>query len=416
MVRRIPLLALALVLTFTPGTTWAQQTSTPATAGTGRIVGQITANGSAPVIGAQVFLEGTAIGTVSVTEGRYVLNNVRPGNYKITASMIGFGTATQDVRVRAEGTTLLNFAMTMSVLSLKELVITGVTDPTVGTKSPVSVGRVSQEDLVTVPTTASALAAIQGKVAGVNVVRGSGQPGSGVSIQLRTPTSVQRDNNPLFVVDGVIMAESTVDLSSLQLESMEVIKGAAAASLYGSRAANGVVSITTQRGRNVPIGKTRLTARTEIGSSQAPTNIPVTRTHQFKVNEAGQFIDLNGNPTTNPTLRTLDGSNGTAFMDNAYAVPTYDNISAFFRPGLFNTNTATLSSNSEATSFFVAVTNEKEAGSLENNDGVTKNSVRVNLDHRLGSTFSLQSSIFHSRYRQDELSGSPFFDLLLYPP
>ena len=74
------------------------------------------------------------------------------------------------------------------------------------------------------------------------------QPGDGVSIQLRTPTSINKSNSPLIVVDGVILSESSADLNSLDVESVEVVKGAAGASLYGSRAASGVIQIRTSRG------------------------------------------------------------------------------------------------------------------------------------------------------------------------
>jgi TonB-dependent SusC/RagA subfamily outer membrane receptor len=98
----------------------------------------------------------------------------------------------------------------------------------------------------------SAGSAIQGKIAGAQVVQGSGRPGAGVSVMLRGPTSINasgRDQEPLWIVDGVILSSSMVDIDALDIENIEVVKGASAASLYGSRAAAGVIQVTTRRGR-----------------------------------------------------------------------------------------------------------------------------------------------------------------------
>ena len=102
----------------------------------------------------------------------------------------------------------------------------------------------------------SAAESIRGKVAGARVIRGEGTPGEGtVVVILRGATSIStvgRSNQPLYVVDGVILGSSMVDIDALNIESIEVVKGASAAALYGARAANGVVSITTHRGRDIP--------------------------------------------------------------------------------------------------------------------------------------------------------------------
>src|SRR5690606_13640634 len=100
-------------------------------------------------------------------------------------------------------------------------------------------------------------------VAGARVVRGSGQPGSGASILLRGVHSLERSNSPLIVVDGVILGETLSDIDASDVESIEVVKGAAAASLYGSRASSGVIQITTARGRDVSENDTRISVRTE---------------------------------------------------------------------------------------------------------------------------------------------------------
>ena len=107
-------------------------------------------------------------------------------------------------------------------------------------------------------------------MAGVTVVS-SGQPGSGTNILLRSPTSISRSNSPLIIVDGVVQSQafggSSADLESLDIESIEIVKGAAASSLYGARAATGVIQIRTRRGGELTPGPTRVNVRSEMGSN-----------------------------------------------------------------------------------------------------------------------------------------------------
>ena len=163
--------------------------------------------------------------------------------------------------------TTVNFSLQASILRIEGVVVTGVASQTEVVKLPFTVDQVSGEDLPVPPQTAEE--SIRGKVAGARVIRGEGTPGeSSVSVLLRGATSINtagRSNEPLYVVDGVILGSSMVDVDALNIESIEVVKGASAAALYGARAANGVVSITTQRGRDIPEGDTRITWRSEFG-------------------------------------------------------------------------------------------------------------------------------------------------------
>jgi TonB-linked SusC/RagA family outer membrane protein len=397
--------------------------SAAAQEGNGRIVGTVTdAESGRPLSGAQVYLDGTTLGVLTSSEGRYTLPNVRPGRYTVMVQIIGYSQGRQaGAAVTAGQTTTIDFRMTTTVLSLQEVVVTGVTDPIAGVKAPIAIARVSKENIATVPTTSSALAAIQGKVAGASIIRGSGAPGSGVNILLRTPTSIQQSNSPLFVVDGVILSQSingtTIDLEALDIESFEVIKGAAAASLYGSRAAAGVISITTSRGKNVPLDQTRITVRTEVGSSQAPTGMPLSRAHHYLQRADGMWIDTAGREVTRE-LRVIAADN---IMDNPYATPVFDNVSQFFKPAAFSTISVNLRHSSQTTNFLTSVNQFNERGSLVTNDGFVRRDFRINLDHRLRDDFSLAISGYHSRYARDLLlqgtgEGGLFWDLLLTEP
>ncbi len=392
---------------------------------TSRIAGTVTDQESGrPLTGVQVYLDGTTIGTLTSNEGRYVITNVRPGTHTVMAQIIGHAQGRQaGVVVSAGQNATVDFQLRAAVLSLQEIVVTGVTDPVAGVKSPLSIAKVTKENIATVPTTASAIASIQGKVAGASIIRGSGLPGEGVNVLLRSPTSIQQgdSNSPLFVVDGVILSNSigrtTVDLESLDIESVEVVKGAAAASLYGSKAAAGVIAITTSRGKNLALDETRITVRSELGTSSAPDPIPLSRAHNYRQNARGEWLDVNGNVVPR-SQRAVSVDN---MMDKPYTLGMFDNVGSYFRPARFMTNAFNLSHNSRSTSFMTSFNQFNDRGALATNDGFVRRDLRVNLDHRLHDKLSLAISGYHSRTAQDltiqnEGGGGIFWDLLLMEP
>ncbi len=245
----------------------------------GQITGTVThAETGEPLSAVQVALPGTGLGVVTAANGQFTVTNVPAGAYALTGQRLGFQAYRQeDVTVTAGQTTTLNFQLRPTVLALQEIVATGLVDPVEGVRSPISVARVTRETMP-VAVAGSAIQNLQGQVAGLSMARQSGQPGADVTIQLRTPTMVdlttpgqgnERDTNPLIVVDGVILGSNTTNIEALDIESIEVIRGAAAASLYGSRAAAGVISITTNRGSGLEQGQTLFSARTELGISEA---------------------------------------------------------------------------------------------------------------------------------------------------
>ena len=367
------------------------------------------------VEGAEVVVDGRRV-AVTDRAGRFILV-LDPGSYEVMVTKIGFAPVTRMITVPLTDPDALLFEMTVQPLALTELVVTGVADPIEGVKLPFTVGRVAGEDITAVPAQGSALAAVQGKIAGVSMVRSSGQPGQEPEILLRTPTSIQDSNAPMIIVDGVVLASTyvtpSVDIDALDIESIEVVKGAAAASLYGSRAANGVIQIRTRRGGDLAAGETRIRARSEIGVSSAPTDLPLANHHFYVTNEQGQFLDSGGNVTTDPAQRVIDSDR---IQDNAYGVPLYDNVGTFYRPGRFMTNSVTLSQNHSATNFSLSIGNSEERGSLENNDGFRNRNARLNLDHRIGDRFTVGGGVYHARTERDLITGSPYLTLLSYSP
>lgn len=426
-----PLFILALLVA---SPAWAQQAT---------IMGTVTNQSGDPIAGAQVYAEGLTdqgVGTITNNDGRYQLRIasglVRGQEITLAARSIGYSTGEQEITL-APGTTTIDFVLRETALSLDEIVVTGVVDPVQGKKLPFTVGKVSTENITTVPATGAALSSLQGKVAGVNITRPSGQPGRGVSVQLRTPTSVHTGNEPLYVVDGVILGAGTVDIEALDIESIEVVKGAAAASLYGSRAAAGVIQIRTARGSNMGLGRTRFTFRTEGGISQLPRRIPTRQSHWNLVNTGDPYVDEFGR--TVPTGARIDrngnlgcrrwyencfgySNNPAQIADTPFLEPLYDHLGTFYDPGRFLTQAITVSQNAENTNFLASGNLYNEAGAIPGQEGYQRYNFRINLDHQILENMTLSFSGYHNRSDRDDIdegeSGATgqgaFFQLMRY--
>jgi TonB-linked SusC/RagA family outer membrane protein len=365
----------------------------------------------------QVYLQGTSHGALTGQGGRFTLSDVEPGSYTVVAQRIGYQESRSDVNLAPGATVTVNLTLAPAVLALQEVVATGLIDPVEGVRSPITVGVVTRE-MMPVVSAGSAVENLQGRIAGVYVNRGSGQPGEGTNIMLRTPTSVTQAGNPMIVVDGVILGEdNTTNIESLDIESMEVIKGAAAASLYGSRAAAGVIAITTNRGRNLEAGETRFSARTEMGFTEPVRDIDMPTHHHYLVDNAANpstYVDAEGNPVDREERESNFFSPGIAFMDTPYPGPIFDNVGTVFNPGNFMSHSFSVAQNGIDTNFALSLNRRVEQGALENNSGYTLTSFRLNLDHRFLETLALGVSAYHSRDDRDNVIAS-FEDILASP-
>jgi TonB-linked SusC/RagA family outer membrane protein len=381
----------------------------------GAIRGRVTDEAGNPLELVQVTVVGTAFSTVTNASGEFLMPNVPSGLYTLRATRLGYAdTNRENVRV-ADATVTVDFTLRTSALMLDEIVATGVADPTSARRVPFTVGRVSG-DVLQAPTD-NAISAIQGRISGV-AITSPAQPGAGINILLRTPTSISRSNTPLFVVDGVILAStfgrSTADLAALDIESIEVVKGAAAASLYGSRAAAGVVQIRTRRGAGLETGQTRVTVRSEFGINQLARRISLASHHNYLTNAQGQYVNASGTVVERGNRVQRPASE--RFLDVPYADPLYDHLNQFFDPGTFMVNSVTLAQNSENTNFFTSFSNNRNSGVVLDHGGYDRNDVRVNLDHRIGANLQFSISGFHMRSERESLPSETFRGLVQQQP
>jgi TonB-dependent SusC/RagA subfamily outer membrane receptor len=247
-------LSLLFVLLLLPcSVAWAQ---------TGTVEGQVTDSTSGdPIPGANVLLEGTNYGASTDVNGSYTIEGVEPGTYTLNVSFVGFETFTEQVQVRAGETTTVPVAFQPSAVELETVTVTALGFREQRDELATATSRVEGEAVAN-SGAGNTLEGLQGKAAGVDITSFGGDPGAGARIQIRGQTTISGDNEPLIVVDGVPISNSTAgqgvggtqqqsrlnDINPDDIASVEVLKGASAAALWGSRAQSGVVLVETKAG------------------------------------------------------------------------------------------------------------------------------------------------------------------------
>ena len=414
-----------LCLLLLPGLALAQNTT---------ISGSVTDDEGEPLIGANVVIESLVLGASTDIDGRYSFQvpatNVGR-SLVLTAKYIGFTDQTRTITLTA-GSMTEDFVLSLDLLNLDEVVVTGVSEATPRKKLAFTVDQVSSEEITLAPAS-NPVSSLQGKVAGASVLAASGQPGDAVNVRLRGSTSITGNSQPLYIVDGVILGANQVDIDALDIENVEIVKGAAASSLYGSRAQNGVIQITTRRGNNIPLNQTRVTVRNEFGISGLRDNLVTNLSHDLQVDASGNFLNADGVKNTcdgclangyGPGTLQQKNDNGAAFYDQPYQGQLFDAFDQFFDPGNTWTNYVGISQNSSKTNFLASFTNVEEQGAIKGLQGFNRKSFRVNLDHRIQSNLTFSASGFYSQSTNDAFQSAlasnsrfnPFFGLMFTNP
>jgi TonB-linked SusC/RagA family outer membrane protein len=390
---------------------------------TGIIQGRVLeATSRQPLASVQVSVPGTQRGTLTDREGNFRIPGVPVGRREVRAELIGFTSMVRAVTVTAEGVATVEFELRQAVIDLEEIVVTGVAGEQVRAKLPFTVDRLTPAVLPVEASNAAAM--VQGKVAGAIVTNPSGRPGTAPSVLLRGPTSINaagRSQEPLYIVDGVILSASLIDIDAMDIESIEIVKGAAAASLYGSRAANGVIQITTQRGRNVADDQVRYVVRTEMGTGQLHGRFNLTQTHHFAMTPDGsafingatgqpcQFIECNS--VVLAGQRALPGSAANEWntiQQEAWPGQTYDHMDRFFRAGNTMTNYVSVAGRSGGTNYNLSYNRFDNEGILPYHEGELRHTFRLNVDQSMRQDLTVSASASFTRNRYQPNQGNMF--------
>jgi TonB-linked SusC/RagA family outer membrane protein len=260
---------------------------------TGTVRGRVTdAATTRPISGVQIFVPGTNRSTLSNAAGEFLLLGVSAGNATVRAAMLGYSPLEKTVTVSAGAQAQLDFVLSQEAITLDELVVTGTAGATQKRAIGNSVSSISAAQVTEVAPIANVTQLLEGRTPGLTIMAPSGTVGTASNIRIRGASSYQASNHPVFYVDGVRIQSGTQGgfgvggqetsaldaISPEDIESIEVIKGPAAATLYGADAAAGVIQIITKKGRP---GQQAIqwSARTEYGQSdwhlEMPTNYTV---------------------------------------------------------------------------------------------------------------------------------------------
>jgi TonB-linked SusC/RagA family outer membrane protein len=404
------------------------------------ITGRVTSERGEPLGGANVVVANSNFGAATAANGTYTITigaaAVRGQQVVLTVRYISYRPGTRTVTL-TPGTQEQNFELQPDPFRLEEVIVTGVADATDRRKLSFTVGTVGPQELQQVPG-ASALVALQGKVAALRLVPNSAQPGGEPSIRLRGATSISGRQDPLYIVDGVITRFGLADVAPEDVERVEVIKGAAASSLYGSDAANGVVQVATKRGSSLPDGALRVTTRTEAGINRMPKRMQFSRSHAWEVEETPGYCVATGlaqddpstpedeseawtiAPNANYCLNEDDAriTKPDGIADNPFPV-YYDHWNAVVDNGAFWTGYVSLGQRRGNTNFNVSFQNTRNQGVIFGLGGYTRQNFRLNLDQQLHPNVDASFSTFYGRStngRTEEGQGGPFFTLMFLQP
>lgn len=362
----------------------------------GTVQGRVTqTNTGDPIPGANVVLEGTQIGTATDPNGSYRFN-APAGSYTLVVSAIGFKRTTQPITIRAGETVTANITVEEDVLRLDDLVVTGYSTQERRNLST-SITSVSGDDIRSLPVMTTD-AALQGRAAGVTVLRSSGTPGGGVSVRVRGSTSISGSNQPLYVVDGVpvtsdsysglnagnqgLNALATIDPADIA--SIEVLKDAAATAIYGTRAANGVVVITTRRGQ---AGATTIEVESSLGSNTFQQDV------EFLT--GNEYVQLIREGYRNDN-RAIPGSTGGITLGDTLNNPSTNFWDAITQTGLVQNYRVSISGGTPDTRYRVTGGFSDEEGALIRS-GFQRLSGAVSVDHRWNDRGTVEARASYNR-------------------
>jgi TonB-linked SusC/RagA family outer membrane protein len=340
--------------------------------GNGVIQGTVQAESGTPLVGVTVTVVGTRLGSVTRPDGRYSIAGVPPGTHQLRAQRLGYALREQQITVGAGESASADFQMAAVAVSLDEFVVVGYGSQRKRDLTG-SVGSVSAAEIATVPV-ARVDQALAGRIAGVQIQTTNAQPGATMRVRVRGGNSLRGNNEPLIVVDGVIGADIN-QINPNDIESVDVLKDASATAIYGARAANGVILITTKRGE----GGMRFSYSGYTGAQEATKQIDVLSGDEF-----ARLYMRNPGRDQSITLDTLGSVASTSWQDVVYRTAPLSNHQISVNGAL------------GGTSLLVSAALLNQGGIVRGSD-FGRGSLRINIDQDLGERARLGTRLQYSR-------------------
>ncbi|OQP61493.1 SusC/RagA family TonB-linked outer membrane protein [Niastella vici] len=387
------------------------------------ISGKITGTNNQPLPGISATVRNTSFGSASDASGNFSITApLKPGSYQLEFSGVGFKAITQNLQIGSAENYTVNITMAEDALGLEEVVVTGTSQGTTRKQLGSYISTIKADQL-NKGATGNVLAALQGKTAGAQIIQNSGDPAGGISVRLRGISSINSGSDPLYIVDGVIVNNATnrvtntqsgydgsnfigtvgqsrmVDINPADIDHIEVLNGAAAAAIYGSRANAGVIQIFTKR-----------------GSTGAPV---VNFSTSFMVSHLRKKLDVNeapvkfGGPPDGAGALTQDiiTAVGTPpqLPTNTTPVTRYDYQDYIFHTGLGTDNNVSVAGGKDKTKYYTSASYFFNQGIIKNTD-FRRFSFRTNLDHEFNkwASFSVGLNYVNST-ANEKPDGNSFF-------
>ncbi|TXB68918.1 SusC/RagA family TonB-linked outer membrane protein [Phaeodactylibacter luteus] len=364
-------LSLLLALLFTSVAATAQFT----------VTGNVSDSSGEPLIGVSIIVKGSTTGTVTDFNGDFSLN-VGGESADLQFSYTGFASQTVNV---TSGSSTINVVLEEDIANLEEVVVTGLASGIKRSNLANNVATISGQELTEVTTQQTVDGALYGKMTGVNIVSTSGAPGGGIAMRLRGVSSLTGNNQPLFIIDGVYISNVEIpnglrfasganagneenasnriaDLNPEDIESIEVLKGASAAAIYGTRANAGVVIITTKQGK---AGKTKVRFEQDFGAN---TIQRYAGRRQYTADE----------------VEAAFGADERKLFEEAQAAgEIFDYEKEIYgNTGFISDSRLSVSGGNDKTVFYFNTSYRDEEGIIENT-GFDRFSMRLNVDHKI---------------------------------
>ena len=371
-----------------------------------KVTGVVVDESNTPLPGVNVIVKGTTNGVITNNDGSYTITPANSLKDVLSFSFIGF----ESSEVKINGQKVINVQLKTSTLEVEEVVAIGY-----GViKKRDLTGSVSsiKSDVIAKTSSSNAMQAMQGRVAGLDIQQSDGQAGAGLNINLRGSRSITATNSPLIMVDGVDYG-STLDLNPTDIESMEVLKDASSTAIYGTKGANGVIIITTKRGK---VGKTKVNINSYLSSNQA-ANVPQVMFGMTEVNrridaeryKRDQKLVLAGTGTWGDSKVAASDVLGSSaanslpytemdiYNDGSYT----DWANLILQKGLTQNYEASVSGGNEKTNFNLSLGTMYDAGLLRK-DQMDRYNVKANLDHKISNIFKVGTSLLYTYKNQDQ--------------
>ena len=356
-----------------------------------QIKGKVIDEDGNPVAAASVVLLGTKTGTTTNKDGDFTLTVPGTGSVSLAITSSGH----KPVTVTADGNEIVSVKMEKDVTALEDVVVIGY--QTVKRKDLLaSVSSITSKQLKDIPLN-SAEEALAGRLAGVQVLGSEGSPNAQVLIRVRGGGSITQDNSPLYVVDGIQVDNALSTLSPQDIESIDVLKDAAATSIYGARGANGVVIITTKGGKNTR-GKTIITYTGFMGINKLEKEIGVMDPYNYNYYQYERAVLLNDTATLNNNY-----ANGFQTVKGFQQTPYYDwQKKMLGRNALQQTHNISVTGGTAETQYNLSVTENQQDGIMLNS-GYDRKLVSFRFDHTAGDRLKLG---FDVRYNNTAITGA----------